>query len=123
MGFVACPGPYPTEHALRPVRSKLQRQGLPRKRALNARNTSRPVLMRSISEVLDLYTQRVRRVQVTNPRAEAGPLNVDAGSFGFVRPVQDTPLGRESLLGEALQVPPAPAFQKTHGSTSSLGGG
>ena len=25
-----------------------------------------------ISEVLDLYTQRVRRVQVTNPRAEAG---------------------------------------------------
>eukprot|EP00439_Symbiodinium_sp_Y106_P081568 s2353_g20.t1 len=39
-----------------------------------------------LASVLDLYTQRVRRVQVTNPRAE------------------DTPLGRESLLGEALQV-------------------
>ncbi|CAE7507779.1 EXD3 [Symbiodinium natans] len=39
-----------------------------------------------LASVLDLYTQRIRRVQVSNPRAE------------------DTPLGRESLMGEALQV-------------------
>lgn len=38
-----------------------------------------------IASVLDLYTQRVRRVQVRKPREE------------------DTPLGREMLMGEALK--------------------
>eukprot|EP00438_Fugacium_kawagutii_P008494 Skav210946 [mRNA] locus=scaffold713:230451:232751:+ [translate_table: standard] len=38
-----------------------------------------------VASVLDLYTQRVRKVQVSKPRAE------------------DTPLGREMLMGEALK--------------------